>query len=190
MLEIEVSRESARALEEQLFAMSGDKVHVAMSRAAKRAASHAKSIGTKHVRQTYTIDAASVKAATSIKSTQDGAVIRIAGPRKSAGHYKAKKRKGGIFVSIKKGSGDIVPRSFAYSNTFFKRNGIFGIPKKGRYAKKDRHKGIMREGIERIFGPAVPQLFGNNAIKEEIADEAMKKYEERIRHEVGRLIGG
>ena len=110
MLEIEVSRESARALEEQLFAMSGDKVHVAMSRAAKRAASHAKSIGTKHVRQTYTIDAASVKAATSIKSTQDGAVLRIAGPRKSAGHYKAKKRKGGIFVSIKKGIGDIVPR--------------------------------------------------------------------------------
>ena len=173
MLEIEVSRESARALEEQLFAMSGDKVHVAMSRAAKRAASHAKSIGTKHVRQTYTIDAASVKAATSIKSTQDGAVLRIAGPRKSAGHYKAKKRKGGIFVSIKKGSGDIVPRSFAYSNTFRKRE-----------------EGVPRLPIERIFGPAVPQLFGNNAIKEEIADEAMKKYEERIRHEVGRLIGG
>ena len=190
MIEIEVSRESARALEEQLQALKGDKVHAAISAAAKRAASHAKRIGTKHVRQTYTIDAASVKAATSIKSTQDGAVIRIAGPRKSAGHYKAKKRKGGIFVSIKKGSGDIVPRSFAYSNTFFKRNGIFGIPKKGRYAKKDRHKGITREGIERIFGPAVPQLFGNNAIKEEIADEAMKKYEERIRHEVGRLIGG
>ena len=173
MLEIEVSRESARALAEQLFAMSGDKVHVAMSRAAKRATSHAKRIGTKHVRQTYTIDAASVKAATSIKSTQDGAVIRIAGPRKSAGHYKAKKRKGGIFVSIKKGSGDIVPRSFAYSNTFWKRE-----------------EGVPRLPIERIFGPAVPQLFGNNAIKEEIADEAMKKYEERIRHEVGRLIGG
>ncbi|MBQ8698576.1 MAG: hypothetical protein IJ521_06225 [Schwartzia sp.] len=172
MIEIEVSRASAKALEEQLAALKGEKVYAAMSQAAKRAASHAKRIGTKHVRQTYTIDAASVKAATSIRGTQGGAVLRIAGPRKSAGHYKAKKRKGGIFVSVKKGSGDIVPRSFAYSNTFFKRQGKDRLP------------------IERIFGPAVPQLFGNDAIKEEIAAEAMKKYEERIRHEVGRLIGG
>lgn len=173
MIEIEVSHESARALEEQLQALKGERVYAAMSAAAKRAASHAKRIGTKHVRQTYTIDAASVKAATSIYGTQGGAVLRIAGPRKSAGHYKAKKRKAGIFVSIKKGSGDIVPRSFAYRNTFFKRG-----------------KGVPRLPIERIYGPAVPQLFGNDAIKEEVASEAMMKYEERIRHEVGRLIGG
>ena len=172
MIEIEVSRESAKALEEQLQALSGDKVHAAISRAAKRAATHAKTIGTKHVRKTYTIDAASIKSATSIRMVEDGAVLKIAGPRKSAGHYKAKKRKGGVFVSIKKGSGDIVPRSFAYSNTFFKRSSKSRLP------------------IERIFGPAVPQLFGNDAIKNEIAESAMKKYEERIRHEVGRLMGG
>ena len=163
MIEIEISRASARALEEQLFALSGEKVHAAMSRAAKRAASHGKTIGTRAVRKTYTIDAASVKAATSIRTTQDGAVLRIAGSRKSAGHYKAKKRKQGIFLSVKKGSWDIVPRSFAYSNTFWKRG-----------------KGVPRLPIERIFGPAVPQLFGNDAIKNEIADEAMKKYDERI----------
>lgn len=173
MIEIDVSHESARALEEQLQALKGERVYAAMSAAAKRAASHAKRIGTKHVRQTYTIDAASIKAATSIRGTQGGAILRIAGPRKSAGHYKAKKHKSGIFVSIKKGSGDIVPRSFAYSNTFWKRE-----------------KGVSRLPIERIFGPAVPQLFGNDAIKEEVASEAMMKYEERIRHEVGRLIGG
>lgn len=172
MIEIEVSRESAKALEEQLQALSGDKVYRAISFAAKRAASHAKSIGTKQVRKTYTIDSASIKAATSIRAVEGGAVLRIAGPRRSAGHYKAKKRKAGVFVSIKKGSGDIVPRSFAYSSTFFKRTGKSRLP------------------IERIFGPAVPQLFGNDAIKNEIAESAMKKYEERIRHEVGRLMGG
>lgn len=171
MIEIEVSRESAKALEEQLQALSGDKVQRAISFAAKRAASHAKTVGTKQVRKTYTIDSASIKAATSIRTTGDGAVLRIAGPRRSAGHYKAKKRKAGIFVSIKKGSGDIVPRSFAYSNTFFKRTGKNRLP------------------IERIFGPAVPQLFGNDAIKNEIAESAMTKYEERLRHEIGRLIG-
>ena len=171
-MEIEVSRDSAKALEEQLRALKGEKVHAAMSAAAKRAASHAKTIGTKQVRKTYTIDSASIKAATSIRGIEGGAVLRIAGPRKSVGHYKAKKRKQGIFVSIKKGSGDIVPRSFAYSNTFFKRQGRERVP------------------IERIFGPAVPQLFGNDAVKEEIAEAAMRKYEERLQHEVGRLLGG
>ena len=172
MIEIEVSRASAETLAEQLAALRGAKVYGAIKSAAKRAASHAKRIGTKHVRSMYTIDAASIKAATSIYGTQDGAMLRIAGPRKGVDHYKAKKRKQGVFVSIKKGSGDIVPRSFAYSGTFFQREGKERLP------------------IKRLFGPAVPQLFGNDAIKGEIAAEAMKKYEERLRHEIGRLIGG
>lgn len=172
MIEIKVSRESVKALEEQLQALKGDKVYKVIPAAAKRAATHAKRIGTRHVKKTYTIDTASIKAATNIRTTRDGATLRIVGPRKSVGHYKAKKRKGSIFISIKKGSGGISRRAFAYSNTFFRREGKDRLP------------------IERIFGPAVPQLFGNNAIKEQIAEAAMKKYEERIRHEVGRLIGG
>ncbi len=172
IVEIEVSHAGAQALEEQLAVLRGRRIYAAMSRAAKRAASHAKRIGTKHVRKTYTIDSASIKAATSIYGTQGGAVLRIAGPKKSANHYKVKKRKQGIFLSVERGSGEIKPRSFAYSNTFFQREGDKRLP------------------IKRIFGPAVPDLFGNDAIKEEIADEAMKKYEERLRHEIGRLIGG
>ena len=85
--------------------------------------------------------------------------------------YKARKRRKGIFVSVKKGSGDIVPRSFAYSNTYFQREGNPRLP------------------IKRLFGPAVPQLFGNESIKEEVAEAAMRKYEERLRHEIGRLMG-
>jgi len=172
MIEIEVSHAGAQALEEQLAVLRGRRVYTAMSQAAKRAASHGKRIGTKHVRKIYTIDSASIKAAMSIYGTQGGAVLRIAGPRKGADHYKAKKRKQGIFLSVKKGSGDIMLRSFAYSNTFLQRKGEERLP------------------IKRIFGPAVPQLFENDTIEEEIADEAMKKYEERLRHEIGRLIGG
>ena len=172
MVEFEVSKESAKALEEQLRALKGDKAYKAMSSAAKRAASHAKTVGTKGVRRTYTIDAASIKAATSVRGTEGGAVLRIAGPRRGVNHYKARKRRQGIFVSIKKGSGDIVPRSFAYSNTFFKRRDSRRLP------------------IERIFGPAVPQLFENDAVQNEVMEAASKKYEERVRHEIGRLLGG
>lgn len=171
MIEIQVSRESARALEQQLQALGGEKAHAAISRAAKRAATHAKKIGTKLVRQEYTVDSSSIKSTTSVHGSQGGAVFRIVGRRLGADHYKAKKRRQGIFVSVRKGSGDIVPRSFDYSNTYFHREGRPRLP------------------IARIFGPAVPQLFGNEAIKEEIAEAAMQKYEERVRHEVGRLMG-
>ena len=171
MIEIELERGSLEELNIRLLQISGRNISPAMRRAAKRAATHARTVGTRLVRGTYTIDAASVKAATSVRITEDGAVLRIAGFREGVDHYKARKRRKGIFVSVKKGSGDIVARSFDYSNTYFQREGDPRLP------------------IKRLFGPAVPQLFGNDAIKGKVADAAMQKYEERLRHEIGRAMG-
>lgn len=172
-IEFQVSYKSVKALNTQIQALTGGKLHVAMSRAAKRAAVHAERIGKQQVRKTYTIDAASIKAATVVYGMRDGAVFSIKGYSKGVEHYKVKKRKRGIFVSIKKGSGDIVPRSFAYNTTFFQRE-----------------EGEPRFPIRRLYGPAVPQLFENAAIQEKITAEALKKYEERFRHEIERLAGG
>lgn len=144
-----------------------------MRRAAERAASRAQSVGKKHVKKIYTVDNESIARAVKVFHIQNGTILQITGKQLSAGHYKVKQRKKGIFVSVKKGAGDIVPRSFAWSNTFWKRE-----------------EGEPRFPIERIMSPAVPQLFGNPAVLDEMAKEAMKKYEERLRHEVGRLIGG
>ena len=144
-----------------------------MRRAAERAASRAQTVGKKHVKKIYTVDNKSIVRAVKVFPIQNGAIFRISGKQLSAGHYKVKQRKKGIFVSVKKGSGDIVPRSFAWSNTFWQRE-----------------KGEPRFPIERIMSPAVPQLFGNQEVLDEMAKEAMKKYEERLRHEVGRIMGG
>lgn len=184
MIELYVNRGNLQALNLQLSRLSQKSISPIIRRAAKRAVTHAKSIGTKHVKSIYTIDSYSIKRAIGgIRTTEDGAFLRIAGPRVSAGHYKVKALKTNnwwrkdTFISIKKGSGDVVPRAFEFSNTVWRREegGEFG------------YWGAV-EG--RVFGPAVPQLFGNPAIKEEIEARTMRKYEERIRHEVGRLIGG
>lgn len=181
MIEIDVDRGSLRRVEVALFDLSGRKMEGAMTDAARRAATHGKKIGYAKVRQTYTIDTYSMKRATSIYTSYGSAMLKFSGPRVSVGHYMAKTRKTkkwwkkDIFVSIKKGSGGVVSRAYAHSNTFWRRE----------------------EGVndfwawgDKMFGPAVPQLFENPAILKEITDAATQKYEERIRHEVGRLIGG
>ena len=172
MVEIDWSRERANNIETRLRSMRGEKLYAAMGNAAARAASSARTVGKKSVRQLYTIKPAAFKSSISIKRIPKGAILRVAGYRLSAKNYKAAKRKKGIFVSVKKGSGDIVPRSFAYGDKFMQRKGDTRLPIKG------------------ITSPAVPQLFGNAAVCEEMAKEAEKKYEERLRHEVGRIMGG
>ena len=173
MVEIRVLSREEDEVKMRFRALQEEKLRPAMNRAAVRAASRAKTVGKSHVKKTYTVDNKSITRAVKITQMQDGAIFKVAGKRLSAGHYKAKKRKKGMFVSVKKGSGGIVPRSFAWSNTFWKRA-----------------EGVPREPFHKIMSPSVPQLFGNKEVLKEMAKEAMKKYEERLRHEVGRIMGG
>ena len=173
MIEITTDSGKLQSLEMKLFMLQGEKITPLLAGAAKRAAIHAKKIGSKRVRSIYTIDSGSVKSAIGgIRTIGMGAELRIAGPRKSVGHYKARQNKRGVYVSIKKGSGDTLARSFAWSNTFFQREGKSRTP------------------IKRLFGPAVPQLFDNPAVHQELETAALKKYEERVAHELSRVIGG
>ena len=50
--------------------------------------------------------------------------------------------------------------------------------------------GPERYPIEGLHGPAVPQLYGNKAVVEIMEQEGMRVYEERMMHELERLVGG
>ena len=164
---IEITFDGLGDIETALRSFSEREISSATRRAAKRAATHGKKIGSKLVRSRYTIKSADIKASTRIATISDGAILKISSARKSVSHYKARRRKKGVFVSVAKGGGDIVPRSFAWNKTFFKRE-----------------EGVGRLPIEKIYGPAVPQLFENPAIQNEILDAASDKFEERILHEL------
>lgn len=173
MIEIAFEKGPLQTTELKLQMLQGAKLEPVLRNAARRAATRAQKIGRRQVRAVYTIDSGSVNAAIGgIRLEGLGAVLRISGPRKSVGHYKARQNRRGVYVSLKKGSGDTLGRSFAYSNTFFRREGKSRLP------------------IARIYGLAVPQLFENPAIMEQMSKEALEMYERRMAHELERIIGG
>ena len=101
--------------------------------------------------------------------------MRIKGGYTSAQKYfkiKSLKRKG-VFVSIKKATETKVPNGFvSASGIFMKRQGKDRYPLKG------------------IYGPALPQMFGNETVMNAMQKEGMEMYEKRLYHELERALGG
>lgn len=169
-VEIEIS--SIAELERTLKALSSEQARKAVYVAAKDAATSARKVGTQKIGKTYTMKARDMKAAAQIRPIPDGVVIDIKGPPEGIKKYKAAERKYGIFASIKKGRGIRVPRSFAT------RNGVF-LSRAG----KERYP------LEGLYGPSVPQLYGNPEIMESMEKQGAEVFEERLEHEIERRIG-
>ena len=54
---------------------------------------------------------------------------------------------------------------------------------------------VAREGKERypvkgLYGPAVPQLFGNPDVMEQMQERGSEVFDARLEHELDRLLGG
>lgn len=172
MIEVAIVGEQLEAIINNIAALGGKKAHIAIGSAAYRAGKAARVVGSKYARQIYTIKAGDVKARSKISKAADGALLTFKGPTEYVGKYKAKERKKGVFVSIKKGSGNIVPRSFVKAGRFMKRTTNERLP------------------IEAIYGPSVPQLLENPHVLNEMERRGMEVFEQRLIHELDRLIGG
>lgn len=176
MIEITMDNASAELAETALKQLSEDKVTKIVQRASKRAATTARKAGTQAIRKEYAIKGvAVVKSGISFNSLPDGTEIRIKGAFPLAQKmYRARKKKKGIFVTIKKGKETLVGNSFEnpQSGLFMQRQGKKRLPVKG------------------IYGPALPQLFGNDTVVEAMEKEGMEMYEKRLWHELDRALGG
>lgn len=74
---------------------------------------------------------------------------------------------------LKKGTETKVPNGFvSASGIFMKRQGKDRYPLKG------------------IYGPALPQMFGNETVMNAMQKEGMEMYEKRLYHELERALGG
>lgn len=164
--------EAAEQLLGTLAGLKSQGVQKAIQRASKRAAMAARTAGTKSIRSIYTMKSGNLKARTQIRKEDDGTTILVRGSTEPVSRYKASKRKYGVFVAIKRDGGGRVPRSFTLNGHFVARAGKERYPVKG------------------LYGPAVPQLFGNPEVMEEMQERGQEVFNSRLQHELERLLGG
>lgn len=174
MIKVDVSKEDAAKIKRAMAALSENDLHKALGAAGRRATRHAVTEGTKKLREVYTVKAGVAKSRVKVeRSNQLNSVIRIEGGTESVRSFRGtRSRKDGVFVSIKKGGGGLVPRSFTQSGVFLMREGADRYPLKG------------------IYGPSVPQMFGEESVLDATMTAAMEMYEKRIIHEIERRAGG
>lgn len=161
-------------LEKMLSNLSATNLHRAVARASKRAATAARTAGTKQLRAIYTMKAGDMKEKTTIRKETDGTTLLIRGSVERVEKFRTKvkrKKGGGVFVSIKKGTQSKVPRSFEAHGHMFKRDGKGRIPYRG------------------LYGPAVPQMFGNKEVLDAMDTRGSEVFETRLYHEIGQLTG-
>ncbi len=177
MIDVEIDSQQFAHIVRALEAFNPNQVSARVSAAINRTAQHARKVGDTQIRDVYTIKKRDITRRVSIEKASKGnlqAVIRVRGPEENVSVYRASKRKKGIFVSIKKSGGNMIPRSFDKQGqgNFFAREGRARLP------------------IRPLFGPSVPQLWGNEVVMENLQDETMEMYQKRLRHELERLMAG
>lgn len=170
-MSIELEMSSDRKLLQVLSGLGEREARVACIVAGKRAATAARAAGAKQIRSIYTIKAADVKARAHIRGIGDGAILEIKGATEPVTKYTASKRKSGIFVSVKRGGMKKVERSFAIGTRFVARVGRERFPIKG------------------LYGPSVPQLYGNPDVMQTMEERGSEVFDERLEHEIEYRLG-
>lgn len=173
MISIEVRENDVSRVERTLAQFAGDSLGACVNRATYRAATSVRKIAVMRITSIYTIKSRDLKKMAPIKKSGLASTIEIKGPFLPVTDYKASSENRGVFVAIKKGRKKLVFRSFT------KKNGQFR-----------KRLGPERLPIHALFGPAAAQMFGNPKVVEEMEREGMKVYEERLMHELERLVGG
>ena len=168
---IEIELRGNESLTRMLNSLSGNNMYAAISSAAQRAATHARKVGTKEIRKVYAVKSGTLKGKTKIKKDFDGAVLEVKGASEPIKSYSVAAKSKGVFVSVKKGKKTLVPRSFTLNSRFVARETSKRLP------------------FRDLYGPAVPQLFGNPDVLEPMQEAGADKFEERLTHEIERRLG-
>ena len=168
---IELEMSSDRKLLQVLSGLNEENARKACIVAGKRAATAARAAGSRQIRSIYTMKAADVKAKARIKGTGDGAVIEIRSTTEPVEKYKAQKRTSGVFVAVKRGGMKKVERGFTIGTKFVARVGRERFPVKG------------------LYGPSIPQLYGNPDVMKTMEERGSEVFDERLEHEIAFRLG-
>lgn len=77
---------------------------------------------------------------------------------------------------------------YRFERAFVARMGSTGHT--GIYERTGGMTSSGKDEIEELFGPSVPQMLGSQEVAKTLVDEAAEKFEERMDHEVLRILSG
>lgn len=152
-----------------------------ISNSLNRAITNLRSNVVKKTREEYFIKAKQIRSTMKIKKSNRsslGAMVTSEGNKEPITSYKVTpkkptKIKRHVKVAVKKGDPKTLLDAFIiekYGNQIFKRYSYDRFP------------------IEQIYGPAIPQILGNEETREFVEKEAWKTYEKRLDHEINRVL--
>ncbi|MFU1797374.1 phage tail protein [Paenibacillus azoreducens] len=146
-----------------------------------------KTEASKKVRETYDIKAGDIKRYGNIRVTKANAaslqlLLTSKGPNIPLIRFKTrpskppKRRPKVLMASVKKSGGKPIPGAFVAAMG----SGHVGVFKRA---------GKSRTPISELYGPAVPIMLNEPGVAEHLQDEANKRMQKRLDHEVNRVLG-
>lgn len=179
---ISVDEKRIKEIQQQLGGIQ-NKAPNAISRAMNRAVTATATSVSKEIRKRYHVKAGDVKSATTrsrSSASSLSASVRLSGGPIGLDKFKVSpktvnpNRKSQLKISVRKDKGaGRVAGAFNAS--------INGLKVMKRVGKK-------RLPIDRLFGPAIPQMAKNEEVSSAAGRRGGVVFEERLRHEIGRLL--
>lgn len=182
---IEITIPQMEKLEEKLKDMP-EKIPIVTARAINRAAEQARTQASRSARKEYHIRHRDVLKTIKIKKAYPGhlfAEVRSVGSPIDLTKFKVRPNKPypvrGRYpiVSVKRGSRKQISGGFVISMGNGYRNVFTRVGKK-------------RYPIRAHYGPSVPQMLGSKNVSKDVEEKAMQVLEERLDHEINRVLGG
>lgn len=185
-----MSRESITLASEQMERASkmlvGLESHIpkVVSRAINRAIQNARANVVREVRKRYNVSAKGIRSTLSISGAKPNslsAVLMSKGPGVRLMEFNVSpstpngRRRTPLTVSVKKGEKHRLDRAFIAN-----LNGN----------KAAERIGSDRLPIRTLYGPSVPQMVNNDQIVKEIAEQARSMLDDRLDHEIKRVLDG
>lgn len=186
-------------------------VDSALSNAVKRTASTVRTLSTEAIRDRYAISAKNIRAEQNIKVTysySDGvqAIINFAGHKIPLYRYDGTSPQvpavdNSRLIQIMTGQGwrtvhPSVPAKGHQLKGTAPSVQTGGFVARMHNSTKD-HIGIFRRigadsdsPIQEIMGSSVPQMLGNEEVGEQLSEKAAEKFNERMEHEIDRILNG
>lgn len=187
-------------------------IEKAVKSALPRAASSLRGESVRAIRTKYDISAANIRSKQNISirysyGSESTAYIRFSGKKIPLYRYNGTSPKNptvnehktvminidGTLKPVHPGAAASAHQLNGTSPTKFENAFVAKMPNSGHIGIFERTGGVSSNGrdqIRELQGSSVPQMLGNETVQNQLADKASQKFEERMEHEILRILNG